>query len=106
MVLHARSADRARTIGEFASRAAGIVIGDLSSAREVRGIAAQVNSIGRMDAVIHNAGVYTARSRGLTGEGHAGTLAVNTLAPYRAGKSAGEENLNETVKPLKEVPPV
>src|SRR5215468_390406 len=26
--------------------------------------------------------------------------------PYRAGKSAGEENLNEIVKPLKEVPPV
>ena len=82
VVLHARSADRARTIGELASRAAGIVIGDLSSAREVRGIADQVNSIGRMDAVIHNAGVYTARSRGSTGEGHAGTLAVNTLAPY------------------------
>ena len=82
VVLHARSADRARTIGELASRAAGVVIGDLSSAREVRGIADQVNSIGRMDAVIHNAGVYTARSRGSTGEGHAGTLAVNTLAPY------------------------
>jgi hypothetical protein len=58
-VLHARSADRAGTIGELASRAAGIVIGDLCSAREVRGIADQVNSIGRMDAVIHNAGVYS-----------------------------------------------
>jgi NAD(P)-dependent dehydrogenase (short-subunit alcohol dehydrogenase family) len=35
-----------------------------------------------MDAIIHNAGVYTERSRGSTPEGHAGTLAVNTLAPY------------------------
>jgi NAD(P)-dependent dehydrogenase (short-subunit alcohol dehydrogenase family) len=35
-----------------------------------------------MDAVIHNAGVYTERSRGATAEGHAVTLAVNTLAPY------------------------
>jgi hypothetical protein len=58
------------------------VIGDLRSADEVRSIADQVNAIGRMDAIIHNAGVYTERSRGSTLEGHAGTLAVNTLAPY------------------------
>ena len=38
--------------------------------------------MGRLDAIIHNAGVYTARSRSSTPEGHAGTLAVNTLAPY------------------------
>ena len=35
-----------------------------------------------MDAVIHNAGVYLQRERGATPEGHAVTLAVNTLAPY------------------------
>ena len=35
-----------------------------------------------MDAIIHNAGVYTERGRSSTPEGHAGTLAVNTLAPY------------------------
>ena len=62
VVLHARSADRAKTIGEVASRSDGIVIGDLRSASEIRSIADQVNSIGRMDAVIHNAGVYTERS--------------------------------------------
>ena len=39
-------------------------------------------TIGRMDAVIHNAGVYTRPSRGATPEGHAETLAINTLAPY------------------------
>jgi NAD(P)-dependent dehydrogenase (short-subunit alcohol dehydrogenase family) len=36
VVLHARSADRAATIGEVASRSAGIVIGDLRSASEIR----------------------------------------------------------------------
>jgi len=82
MVLHARSADRASAFAEFASRAAGVVIGDLRSAAEVKSIANQVNAIGRMDAIIHNAGVYTERSRGSTAEDHAATLAVNTLAPY------------------------
>jgi NAD(P)-dependent dehydrogenase (short-subunit alcohol dehydrogenase family) len=41
-----------------------------------------VNQIGRMDAVIHNAGVYLEPSRAATAGGHAKTLAVNTLAPY------------------------
>lgn len=82
VVLHARSADRAAILGELASRAVGTVIGDLRGASEVRSIADQVNAIGRMDAIIHNAGVYTERSRGSTPEGHAGTLAINTLAPY------------------------
>ena len=35
-----------------------------------------------MNAVIHNAGIYLEPSRGETPEGHAKTLAVNTLAPY------------------------
>ena len=35
-----------------------------------------------MDAIIHNAGVYSERSRGSTPEGNAATRAVNTLAPY------------------------
>jgi NAD(P)-dependent dehydrogenase (short-subunit alcohol dehydrogenase family) len=82
VVLHARSADRVATIGKLSSRVAGIAIGDLRSAAETRSIADQVNAIGRMDAIIHNAGVYTERSRGATPEGHASTLAVNTLAPY------------------------
>src|SRR4051794_32585192 len=57
VVLHARSEFRAASVAEIASRADGIVIGDLSSATETRSIADQVNRIGRMDAVIHNAGV-------------------------------------------------
>jgi NAD(P)-dependent dehydrogenase (short-subunit alcohol dehydrogenase family) len=53
---------RAAAIGGLASRAAAFAIGDLRSAAETRSIADQVNAIGRMDAVIHNAGVYTERS--------------------------------------------
>ena len=82
VVLHARSADRGNALGELKSRAQGIVVGDLASAAETKAIADQVNAIGRMDAVIHNAGVYTRPNRGATPEGHAETLAINTLAPY------------------------
>ncbi|MHB0769819.1 SDR family NAD(P)-dependent oxidoreductase [Bradyrhizobium sp. 5.13L] len=82
VVLHARSADRAAAFGQLSSRAAGLVIGDLRSAAETKNIADQVNALGRMDAIIHNAGVYTRPSRGSTPEGHAETLAINTLAPY------------------------
>ncbi|MBR0961502.1 SDR family NAD(P)-dependent oxidoreductase [Bradyrhizobium japonicum] len=82
VVLHARSADRAAARGGLTSRAQGLVVGDLRSAGETRSIADQVNAIGRMDAIIHNAGVYTRPSRGTTPEGHAETPAINTLAPY------------------------
>jgi NAD(P)-dependent dehydrogenase (short-subunit alcohol dehydrogenase family) len=82
VVLHARSKDRAATIARLGSRSLGIVIGDLRSGAETRGIADQVNAIGRMDAVIHNAGIYSERTRNATPEGHAGILAVNALAPY------------------------
>ena len=82
VVLHARNRTRASTLTDLAGRAAGIVIGDLGSAVETRGIADQVNALGRMDAVIHNAGVYADSQRYPTPEGHARTLAVNVLAPY------------------------
>jgi NAD(P)-dependent dehydrogenase (short-subunit alcohol dehydrogenase family) len=82
VVLHARSADRAAALGELASRSKGVVLGDLQSDDETKRIADQVNAIGRMDAVIHNAGIYTQRNRSSTPEGHAVTLAINTLAPY------------------------
>lgn len=82
VVLHARSAARASAFADLAPRSAGVVIGDLSSADQTRSIAQQVNNIGRMDAVIHNAGIYITPERGNTPEGHATVLAVNTLAPY------------------------
>ena len=82
VVLHARSRERAQALADLERTRTGLVIGDLSSAAETRGVADQVNAIGPMDAVIHNAGVYVERSRGDTPESHAATLAVNTLAPY------------------------
>jgi NAD(P)-dependent dehydrogenase (short-subunit alcohol dehydrogenase family) len=82
VVLHARSRDRAAVLSDLAADAAGVVIGDLSSAAETRELAGQVDQIGRMDAVIHNAAVFLEPSRATTAEGHAKTLAVNTLAPY------------------------
>jgi len=82
VVLHARSPERAASVAGLATRAVGVVIGDLGSAAETRALAGQVNNIGRMNAVIHNAGVFLEPSRSTTAEGHAKTLAVNTLAPY------------------------
>ena len=82
VVLHGRNRERASALGDLAPGAAGVVIGDLSSAAETRELADQVSGIGRMDAVIHNAGIFLEPSRATTAEGHAKTLAVNTLAPY------------------------
>lgn len=82
VLLHARTRERAASLDELAPRAGGIVIGDLSSAAETRDLAGQVNAHGRMDAIIHNAGVYLSPGRVATPEGHSRTLAVNVLAPY------------------------
>ena len=82
VVLHARSKQRASALADLAPRAAGVVIGDLSIAAETKSVAEQVNKLGHMDAVIHNAGIYREPSRGTTPDGHAKVLAVNTLAPY------------------------
>lgn len=82
VVLHARSRDRAAALADLAPQAAGVVTGELASAAETSRVAEQVNAIGRMDAVIHNAGIYLEPSRDATAEGHARILAVNTLAPF------------------------
>ena len=57
-------------------------MGDLASAVAPQRIADQVNAIGRMDAVIHNAGACATSGRFPTPEGRTTILAVNTLAPY------------------------
>jgi NAD(P)-dependent dehydrogenase (short-subunit alcohol dehydrogenase family) len=59
-----------------------VSIGDLSSAAGTRAVADQVNAIGQMDAVIHNAGAYSTKGRSPTPEGHPTITAVNILAPY------------------------
>jgi NAD(P)-dependent dehydrogenase (short-subunit alcohol dehydrogenase family) len=52
--------------------AAAAVVGDLADLEETRGVADQVNRLGRMDAVIHNAGVGSGPH----------VLPVNVVAPY------------------------
>ena len=82
VVLHARSRQRASAVDDLVSRSAGVVVGDLSSAVETRRVADQVNAIGPVDCVIHNAGIFSTPGRSATQDGHATILAVNTLAPY------------------------
>jgi NAD(P)-dependent dehydrogenase (short-subunit alcohol dehydrogenase family) len=72
VVVHARNADRLKAMRDLRDRGAAAVVGDLSDPDETRRLAADVNDLGRMDAVIHNAGVY----------GSPEVLPVNVVAPY------------------------
>ena len=82
VVLHARNAGRAADVGDLAPSCVGVVVGDLASRDETRSVADAADTIGGIDAVIHNAGIYVERQRVATPDGHARTLAVNVLAPY------------------------
>src|SRR4051794_29371370 len=82
VVLHARSEQRAAAFGDLAGRAVGVVVGDLSRQAETEAVAEQVNALGVMDAVIHNAGVGYQEPRVQTADGHPHVLAINVLAPY------------------------
>ena len=82
VVVHARDPHRAATLTDLAEQGADVVVGDLASADDTRRLADRVNELGRMDAVIHNAGVYGESRRNAGADGHPRTLAVNTLAPY------------------------
>lgn len=82
VVLHARNPQRATDLGDLQDKAVGVVTGDLSGEAQTRDLAGQVNAIGAIDAVIHNAGVYLSHDRATTVDGHARTFAVNVLAPY------------------------
>jgi NAD(P)-dependent dehydrogenase (short-subunit alcohol dehydrogenase family) len=72
VVVHARNHNRLAAVRDLLDRGAAAVVGDLSDLEETRGLARDVNRLGRMDAVIHNAGVYTGRH----------VLPVNIVAPY------------------------
>ena len=82
VVVHARSHRRAADLSDLTARGAAVVVGDLARAEEIRSVADQVNQLGRMDVIIHNAGVYGDTGRHPSPEGHPRVLAVNTLAPY------------------------
>jgi NAD(P)-dependent dehydrogenase (short-subunit alcohol dehydrogenase family) len=82
VVVHARDTNRAAALTDLLDRGAAVVIGDLASAQQTRHLADQVNQLGRLDAIIYNAGVYGDRDRHTSPEWHPRVLAVNTLAPY------------------------
>jgi NAD(P)-dependent dehydrogenase (short-subunit alcohol dehydrogenase family) len=83
VVLHARSEQRAKEALAAVSGAETVVVGDLTSIAQTRGVAEQVNKLGSFDAVIHNAGIgYREPRRIATEDGLPHLFAVNTLAPY------------------------
>ncbi len=83
MVLHARNAARQRYSARAVPGAEAVVAGDLSRIAGIRDVADQVNAIGPMDAVIHNAAVGFREPRRVeTADGLAHVFAVNTVAPY------------------------
>lgn len=72
VVVHVRSRARLTAVQELVDQGAVATIGDLSDIAQIRDLAGQVNAIGRMDAVIHNAGVISG----------AHLMVVNVVAPY------------------------
>ena len=84
VVLHARNEDRAAVAKAALPAAAGIAVGDLRSIEETTALARSLATFGRLDAVVHNAGIarLDAPERELTGDGLESTFQVNVLAPY------------------------
>ena len=83
VVLHARNDARKLDALAAVPGAEAVVVGDLASIAQTRGVAEQVNGLGSFDAVIHNAAVgFRERRRIETEDGLAHVFAVNTLAPY------------------------
>ena len=72
VIVHARSAERLAAVHDVIGRGASAVVGDLADLNQTRAVAHDVNQLGHLDAVIHNAGIYTGRQ----------ILPVNVVAPY------------------------
>ncbi len=72
VIVHARSAKRLAAVNDLIDQGASSVIGDLADPDQTRAVADQVNQLGPVDAVIHNAGIYTGRQ----------IMPVNVVAPY------------------------
>ncbi|WP_019544382.1 SDR family NAD(P)-dependent oxidoreductase [Streptomyces sulphureus] len=71
-VLHARNHDRLNDAQDLLERGALSVTGDLSTHQGTLSVAEEANTLGNIDAVIHNAGTYSGPD----------VQAVNVLAPY------------------------
>jgi NAD(P)-dependent dehydrogenase (short-subunit alcohol dehydrogenase family) len=72
VVVHVRNRERLDAVRASLDRGAEVVVGDLAHLDQTRDVAEQANALGRMDAVIHNAGVYTGPA----------VMPVNVVAPY------------------------
>ncbi|MEJ0016230.1 MAG: SDR family NAD(P)-dependent oxidoreductase [Acetobacteraceae bacterium] len=82
VVLHARSEARADDARRAMPEAADVVVGDLETIAGAHSVAAQVNALGRFDAVIHNAAVGYREGHHSTADGLPHLFAINTLAAY------------------------
>ncbi len=82
VIFHARNASRADELKGSIGRKADIVIGDVSTIAGALDIADQVNAIGEVGAVIHNAGLGADTELSLTVDGIPDLFGVNVLAPY------------------------
>ena len=81
IVLHGRDANRIEEAQRLVPHAE-TVIGDIETMVGAKNVAAQVNALGRLDAVIHNAAVGYRESHRVTADGLPHVFAINTLAAY------------------------
>lgn len=72
VVVHARNEDRASSLAPLVERGAELVVGDFTDRDEVRRVATELNHSAPLDAVIHNAGVWSGTA----------VMPVNVVAPY------------------------
>ncbi|MFJ8018581.1 SDR family NAD(P)-dependent oxidoreductase [Streptomyces sp. NPDC096339] len=72
VVVHARNRGRAVGMQDLVDRGASIVVGDFGDRDAVRRIAAELREAEPLDAVIHNAGVWSGPA----------VMPVNVIAPY------------------------
>lgn len=72
MLVHVRSDGRLDAVRDLVGRGASVVVGDLADVEQTRAVARAVNDGGHLDAVIHNAGVFSGPQ----------VLPVNVVAPY------------------------
>jgi NAD(P)-dependent dehydrogenase (short-subunit alcohol dehydrogenase family) len=87
VVAHARSGQRAEETRTALPDAEQVVTGDLSSIAQTRDVAAQVNALGGVDAVIYNAGVGPYEQRRIeTADGLSHVFDFRSRDLYRSGR--------------------
>ena len=86
LILHGRNEEKGQALlEELGPKASGELVwqrADLSSLDEVRELAEELGEEDRIDVLVNNAGIGTARPREESAEGYELTFAVNYLAPF------------------------